>query len=106
VSTTTVRVGTITSGRAWRVAVGDINGDGRLDIYGLVASSSNTGNPPDFVFVRTDTGWQRHEVPGAGGDANAVAAVQVGNRAQFVVLNGGNDESENAGPVQLIAWAG
>lgn len=107
VSTTTVRIGTIpSSGDGWRTAVGDINGDGRLDVYGLVASASSTGNPADWVYVRLANGsWQAHEVPAAGGDANDVGAVTVGGRAQFVVLNGGNDESENAGSVQLIAWA-
>lgn len=107
VSSTTVRIGTPPAGgRAWRVAVGDVNGDGLQDVYGLVAGSGS-GNPPDAVFVRTTGGgWQRHEAPGAGGDGNSVAAVQVGDRAQFVVLNGGNAENENAGPIQLIAWAG
>ncbi|GAA1477839.1 hypothetical protein GCM10009623_22850 [Nocardioides aestuarii] len=106
-SGTTVRIGTPPAGgRGWRVAVGDINGDGRTDVYGLVASTGS-GNPADGVFVRTaGGGWQPHEVPGAGGDSNSVAAVEVGNRAQFVVLNGGNAESENPGPVQLIAWTG
>lgn len=106
VSSTTVRIGTVPQGTPWRLAAGDVDGDGDLDVYGLVASSTGSGNPADFVYVRTATGWDRHEVPAAGGDANDVAAVHVGARAQFVVLNGGNDESESAGPVQLIAWAG
>ena len=106
VSGTTVRLGTVPTGsRGGRVAVGDINGDGRLDVYGLVVSQSGSGNPADAVFVRTSAGgWVSHEVPAAGGDANSVAAVTVRGRAQFVVLNGGNDESDAPGPVQLIAW--
>ncbi len=106
-SGTTVRIGSPPSGgRGWRVAVGDVNGDGRLDVYGLVASAGS-GNPDDVVLVRTSTGgWQPHTAPSAAGDGNNVATVTVGSRAQFVVLNGGNAESENAGPVQLIAWTG
>jgi hypothetical protein len=104
VSTTTVRIGMVPTGIGWGVAVGDINGDGQLDVYGQVASSTATGNPADFVYVRQGASWQAHEVPAAAGDANDVGAVQVNGRAQFVVLNGGNDESESAGPVQLIAW--
>ena len=105
ISATTVRIGTVPSGVGWGAAVGDVNGDGRPDVYGLVASANNSGNPADFVFVNTPGSWQRHEVPGAGGDANDVIPVVVAGRAQFVVLNGGNDEKATPGPVQLIAWA-
>ncbi|MEQ6902684.1 VCBS repeat-containing protein [Nocardioides sp. YIM 152588] len=107
VSTSTVRIGTISGAKAWSVAVGDVNGDGRLDVYGQVGSSSGSGNPDDVIYVRTAAGgWQAHVVPSAGGDANDVEAVTVGGRAQFVVLNGGNKESNNPGPIQVIAWAG
>ena len=86
--------------------MGDINGDGLQDVYGLVASPvPGGGNPDDLVFVASTGGWQRHVVPAAGGDANDVAAVPVGGRAQFVVLNGDNDQGvRSPGPVQLIAW--
>ena len=76
-----MRIGTVPSGGVgWGAAVGDVNGDGRLDVYGLVASANNTGNPADYVFVSNDTtppSWQRHEVPPAGGDANDVIPVTV-----------------------------
>lgn len=108
ISSTTVRIGNIPSGGVgWAVAVGDVNGDGRLDLYGQVASSGSTGNPDDYIYVNlAPNTWQRHTVPSAGGDANDVVAVTVGGRAQFAVLNGGNGEAEEPGPVQLIAWTG
>jgi hypothetical protein len=108
ISSTSVRIGTVpTGGVGWTVAVGDVNSDGRPDVYGQVASSGSTGNPDDFIYVRSATNtWQRHTVPSAAGDANDVVAVTIGGRTQFVVLNGGNDEAEEPGPVQLIAWVG
>lgn len=106
VSTTTVRLGTLPSGAVGRsVAVGDVNGDRRMDVYGLVGSATSIGNPDDYIYVSTSTGGRQvHTVPPASGDANDVAAITISGRAQFLVLNGGNDESENPGPVQLIAW--
>lgn len=107
ISLTTVRLGPATSGGVGSTtAVGDINGDGRPDVYGQVASAAPSGgNPDDLVFVASKAGWQRHLVPAAGGDANDVAAVRIGGRAQFVVLNGDDDAGvASPGPVQLIAW--
>ena len=93
-SSTTVRIGAVRSGATgWSTLVGDINGDGRPDVDGLVASAGGTGNPDDDVYVTSATG-----------DVSDVAAVPVSDRTQFVVPNGGNDESEASGPVQLIAW--
>ena len=105
VSTSTVRIGTVPSGaRGWTVAVGDVNGDGRLDVYGQVGSSTAAGNPDDYVFVRQTSGiWRRYIAPSAAGGANDVVAVEVAGRSQFLVLNGGED-GEEPGPVQLVAW--
>jgi hypothetical protein len=107
ISTTTVRIGSVPSSAVgWSVALGDANGDGTLDVYGLVASADGTANPDDVLYVgaATGTSFQAHAVPSAGGEANDVEAVIVNGRAQFVVLNGGHDEKEAFGPVQLIAW--
>lgn len=106
ISASTVRVGTVPSGTVGRsVAVGDVNGDGRMDVYGLVGSATAGSNPDDYIYVATATGGrQTHAVPPASGDANDVAAITFSGRTQFLVLNGGNDESEIPGPVQLIAW--
>ena len=109
VSTTPVRIGAAlpSSGDGLTVATGDVNGDGLTDVYGLVASATGTGNPDDLVYVaRADGTFAAYTVPSAGGAANAVAAVTVDGRAQFVVLNGGNEEKDSPGPIQLIAWAG
>ena len=106
-STTVRTLGTVASnGDGWTVALGDANGDGKLDVYGQVGSASGyTGNPDDILFVANASGgYQQHVVPSATGDANDVEAVMVNGLAQFVVLNGGNDEAETPGPIQLIAF--
>jgi FG-GAP-like repeat/FG-GAP repeat len=108
-SNTSVRLGpNITSaGDGWSVAIGDINGDGRMDVYGQICSARSTGNPDDIVYVQQSNGtFIPYTAPSAAGDANDVEAVNVNGRAQFVVLNGGNDEKASPGPVQLITWIG
>lgn len=92
--------------RAWGVAIGDINGDGINDIYGLIrAATAGSANPDDIVYVgQADGTFTAHAAPSAGGDANDVEALKVNGRAQFVVLNGGNDEKAAPGPVQIISW--
>ncbi len=107
VSTSVNRIASLPSSqRAWGVAVGDINGDGVTDIYGLIrAATAGSANPDDIVYVGQAGGtFVAHAAPSAGGDANDVEAVFVNGRAQFVVLNGGNDEKAAPGPVQLISW--
>lgn len=109
VASSSVRLATVSStNRGWTVALGDINGDGRTDVYGQVTKASGTtGNPDDLVLVANTGGtFTVYTAPTAAGDANDVEAVRVGGRDQFVVLNGGKDEASSPGPVQLIAWVG
>ncbi|HRJ06242.1 MAG TPA: VCBS repeat-containing protein [Candidatus Saccharibacteria bacterium] len=106
-STTVRPLGTVGSNAdGWTVALGDANGDGKLDVYGQVSGATATaGNPDDILFMANASGgYQQHVVPSAGGDANDVEAIDVNGRAQFVVLNGGNDEATVPGPIQLIAF--
>lgn len=106
-SSTVVRLGTAlpSSSIGWSMAVGDINGDGRMDVYGQVGSANETGNPDDYVFVNTGgMTFSQYTAPSAGGRADDVVAVKVGSRAGFVVLNG-KLENPVPGPVQFIVWS-
>lgn len=87
------------------VAVGDINNDGRPDIYGLNTSATSSVNPDDFVFINNGLpNFTVLTVPAAAGRGDAVAAVRpnAASGSQFVVLNG---KLSSTGPVQLIAYA-
>jgi len=110
VNVTPIRIGPNipTSGDGWMTAVGDINGDGRQDVYGqITAAGTTTGNPDDIVYVAQANGtFTPYTVPSAAGDANDVGAITVNGSAQFVVLNGGDGDKDSPGPIQLIAWAG
>ncbi|MFZ0324556.1 MAG: VCBS repeat-containing protein [Actinomycetes bacterium] len=108
ISSTTVRLGSVLPSGAmgWSIAVGDINGDGRMDVYGQVGSSNESGNPDDYVYLNTGgMTFQTYVAPSAVGRADDVVAVRVGSRDGFVVLNG-KLENPVPGPVQYIVWAG
>ncbi len=107
IGTGSTRLGSVSlSADGWSVALGDANGDGLMDVYGLVAGAAGSSNPDDVLFIKdpTGAGYTAHAVPPAGGDGNDVEAVRVGDRDLFVVVNGGNDEKTSPGQVQLIEW--
>ncbi|MEP6797434.1 MAG: VCBS repeat-containing protein [Lapillicoccus sp.] len=88
-----------TYGRA--VAVGDVNGDGRPDIYGLVTNGSSGSNPDDGIYLNQGgLKFTKIPVPSAGGVGGAVEPIDVDGdgRTEFFVQNGVG----LVGPTQLI----
>lgn len=91
----------LTHGKA--LASGDVNGDGRGDLY--IVRSNGVRNSPDVVIVNRNGGsaWSAVVVPqvysGSGEDAYAID--HDGNGLDdFLVLNGHNDR----GPIQMTAF--
>jgi hypothetical protein len=84
-------------------AAGDVNGDGRPDLY--ISESTTSANSPDVMLLNDGTGTQFSSVPipetsdGLGGHVCAIDYNRNG-AADFIVLNGAN----TAGPVQLISF--
>ena len=85
------------------MAVGDVNGDGALDVY--VVTGSQRGNEPDFLFVNDGRGrsFSSVRIPQAqDGSGSAVMALDYDHNGltDFVVLNGQGDFK---GTTQLLA---
>jgi hypothetical protein len=102
-----VPIGPLTAGQGGSVAVGDADGDGDRDVYGLVAQGRQA-NPDDHVWVNSRMTFTAIPVPSAGGAGDEVITVRPRRTgpAAFLVLNGhGFGETPETfvpGPVQYI----
>jgi FG-GAP-like repeat len=94
---------------AWRVmvAAGDVNGDGRPDLYVMRGRSATSTNAPDRVYLNNGTGTNfslMSSIPSTSeGKAESVWPIDYDGNGltDFLVLNG---DGERSGPVQLIAF--
>jgi hypothetical protein len=91
----------LSHGRA--LAGGDVNGDGRGDLY--IVRSNSKRNYPDVMLVNRGSGarWSSLSIPqvSAGDGEDAYAIDHDGNGLDdFIVLNGHNSR----GPTQLVAF--
>ncbi len=93
----------LTAGRD--AAVGDSNGDGRLDIYVMQGQAKPTLlNPPDVMLLSTATSWESVTIPqtSAGcGSSVAVLDFDANGLDDYLVSNGARGV---AGPTMLIAF--
>lgn len=85
-------IGGVTVGEGWSVAVGDTDGDGDDDVYGMTWQSFHE-NPDDLIWVNTGGGVfdpAPVSVPSATGAADQVVTLTqiAGRRAGFLVMNG------------------
>ncbi|HWM38481.1 MAG TPA: VCBS repeat-containing protein [Streptomyces sp.] len=87
--------------RGWSVATGDTDGDGDVDVYGMVEKGLYA-NPDDSIWLNDGLTFTRVPVPHAGGAADDVTALRPGRtgRTSFLVQNG--RKRFRSGPVQLI----
>ncbi len=95
-----ITIGSATAGQARSVAVGDVDADGDLDVYGLDADTSGKTNPDDVLFINGGNAFSRLAVPRVGGNGDEVVAIHPVSPgpAEFLVLNGG----DVSGPTQVI----
>jgi len=88
------------------VAAGDVNGDGRSDIYVMRTKSATSNNAPDQVYLNDGTGNNfslMSSIPSTSqGAAESVWPIDHDGNGltDFLVLNGKGQQ----GPVQLIAF--
>lgn len=90
------------------VAAGDVNGDGRSDLYVLRGEGGGTTNAPDVVYLNDGSGVDFAQIssipPASGGKAESVWPIDHDGNGltDFIVLNG--RDGADPGPVQLISF--
>jgi hypothetical protein len=85
-----VLLGSVPVGQGGSVAVGDADGDGDNDVYGLGWVRSN-GNPDDVLLINRAMTFTAIPVPpsrGSGDEAVALRPHAKGRKTLFLVLNG------------------
>ena len=95
---------TLTSGSD--VAVGDVNGDGAVDIYVVQSTASDGSNAPDLMLINNGTGTSFTslsipETTVGKGDTAYPIDVEHNGLTDFLVLNG---KDPLPGPLQLLAF--
>jgi hypothetical protein len=94
------------------VAPGDVNGDGKLDLYLCTGWSGGAAQHPDEMLINDGTGRSFHTIPipqvaaGDGDDVTVVPNWRGTGRAAFLVSNSRSGSRHGFGPTQLIAFAG
>jgi hypothetical protein len=108
-----VEIGSVPAwGDGWAVALGDINGDGVLDVYGMIGDQNLRINPHDVVFFRDGLNFTSASVPHEGGLADDVVMVNPWRTGQvgILVLNGYDHccgpNAHQPGPIALFRLEG
>ena len=97
-----VLIGTVPEGKGGSVAVGDADGDGDNDVYGL-AWTGVRGNPDDQIWINDGSNvFSPIPVPSAAGTGDEVLALDPRGtgRTAFLVLNGYGPDTH--GRIQYI----
>ncbi len=90
--------------------MGDIDGDGERDVYGMIGDRELRSNPNDVIFFRHGLTFTRSPVPRAGGLADDVVIVKPWPNGQvgLLVLNGYDKccgrNAHARGPLALFRW--
>ncbi len=104
-----VQIGAVPSGGdGWAVDVGDIDGDGDSDVYGMIGDMDLLTNPDDVVFLRDGLSFTSMPVPRAGGLADDVAMIHPWRSGQLgiLVMNGYDHccgpNAHKLGPIAML----
>jgi hypothetical protein len=94
----------------YSVAAGDVNSDNRPDLYVMRGTDASGANAPDQVYLNDGAGTSFTRMPSipstSQGVADSVAPIDYDGNGltDFLVLNGGGENADVPGPVELIAF--